>query len=58
MCVLKCKSHDFRPALRSKREVQLHDFEASLVYIGSSWPAKLHRKTLSPKIKVTMPIFF
>lgn len=56
-CEQLCMCWSPKPGdVRRKREGSY--FEASLLYVGSSSTAKLHKETLSPKIeKVTMPIF-
>jgi hypothetical protein len=45
--------HIFNPSTRRQRQVVLCEFEASLVYISSSRPARLHREFLSQnKIRI------
>lgn len=45
------------PALRKQRQVDLYEFEASLVYIAGSRTARLHSKTLSG-VKFLMMLLF
>lgn len=43
------------PALRTQRQGDVCEFKASLVYIVSSRPSRLHTKTLSMKQKKAEP---
>jgi hypothetical protein len=46
-------AHDLFPALGKQRLVDLCEFKDTLVFILSFWPARIHRETLSQKLKQT-----